>query len=86
MFGGGAPKPVVNDDEDSDDPQEVRLHQHNHAHDEQKVAQSSLSLNTNVVDTVQAQWIRLAKVIDRSAFVIFVLVYVTIGALHYVRI
>jgi hypothetical protein len=86
MFGGGAPKPVVDDDEESDDPQEVRLHQHNHAHDEQKIAQSSLSLNTNVVDTVQAQWIRLAKVIDRSAFVIYVLVYITIGALHYVRI
>lgn len=88
MFGGGAPKPAVSDDEEADE-QDTRLHhQHNHSSDEQKITQSSLSLNAPsvLVDTIQAQWIRLAKVIDRAAFVVFTLFYITMGALKYISV
>lgn len=88
LFGGGAPTPPAADD-DEDEEAELRQHQMRHqSHDEQKITQSSLSLTASneLVDTVQAQYIRLAKVIDRAAFVVFSLFYITMGALKYISI
>lgn len=88
LFGGGAPKPPAADD-DEDEETELRQHQMRHqSHDEQKITQSSLSLTASneLVDTVQAQYIRLAKVIDRAAFVVFILFYIVMGLLKYISI
>jgi hypothetical protein len=79
MFGGGPP--AVGNSDCEEDQQETQLNQHSSS-DEQKITQSSLSLNS--FDNHQLEWIRLAKVIDRTAFVIYLFVYVFIGALHFV--
>lgn len=82
MFGGGEPRRAAGGNEDDEeDQQETQLNQASNS-DEQKITQSSLSLNS--FDNHQLQWIRLAKVIDRAAFVIYLFVYVFIGALHFV--
>jgi hypothetical protein len=79
MLGGSPPRPAGSNS-DSEDQQETQLNQHSNT-DEQKITQSSLSLNS--FDNHQLEWIRLAKVIDRIAFVIYLFVYVFIGALHF---
>lgn len=82
MLGGGPPRPAGSNS-DSEDQQETQLNQHSNT-DEHKITQSSLSLNSpSSFDNHQLEWIRLAKVIDRMAFLIYLFVYVFIGALHF---
>lgn len=77
----GAQPESLSIESNSEELRETPFEEHRHSDDHQIIQTPPSATKPH---QVQSEWIRLAKIIDRTAFLIYIFVFIFMGFLHFI--